>query len=206
MTQLGFAAVEALSPSTDASLGQLFTPLKLAARIVEWAGVHHGMRVVEPSCGTGRFVAPLADAGAEVFAVDIDPRMVEVTARISTRAPVVTGNFLGMEVPPPDRFDLAIGNPPWDDGAYAVHVEQWLRWAPRAVALLPLACLASRDRYERLWSRHRLTRMVSFGRRPGFGGEYATGDRDVGVFELVRRLRPREPGEVDLVAVEWWDP
>ena len=80
-----------------------------------------------------------------------------------------------------------------------------LDWAPRVIALVPLAFLCSLNRYERVWRHVRLMRQVNFIRRPVFGGDQG-GSRDFGVFDLVRRTKPREPGEVDRVEVEWWEP
>ena len=62
----------------DAGLSQWFTPPKLAARVVEWAGVpispFKEWRVLEPSAGNGALVRPLLAAGAEVYAVEVDDR------------------------------------------------------------------------------------------------------------------------------------
>ena len=182
----------------------------LAKRIVEWAGISHGeARVLEPSAGVGRFVWPLLEAGALVTAVELDDRMVSAMSDEATRRHVPNStllvkrrDFLSMD---PEPHDLAVMNPPYEDGQAEVHVMRALEWAPRVVALVPLAFLCSLNRYEAVWRHVRLMRQVNFIRRPSFGGDQG-GSRDFAVFELVRRSKPREPGEKDRVEVEWWEP
>lgn len=192
MSQLTLGAVEAVAPAADPTASQWFTPPDLAARIVEWAGVTPGMRVLEPSAGIGRFVLPLVDAGADVLSIDTDPRM---GAR-------VCADFLTVPV---GTVDLAVMNPPFEGGAMEAHVMRALEWAPRVVALLPAAFMGGAARYAQVWRNVTLLGLVYFTTRPSFGGDQS-GQRDFAVFELVRRRVPRSRGERDRVSVEWWDP
>jgi SAM-dependent methyltransferase len=49
-----------------------------------------GHRILEVGCGTGTFTAPLAAAGHELVAIDIDPAYVEAAARRTATFPAVT--------------------------------------------------------------------------------------------------------------------
>lgn len=79
--------IEAMSATLKAgvlvvSAPQLFpTPPGLAARMVELAGIERGMRVLEPSAGTGRLLAAIRKAtggGAVRTAIEISARMCDV--------------------------------------------------------------------------------------------------------------------------------
>lgn len=208
MSQLSLVAVEAVAPTGDAESSQWFTPPELAARIVEWAGVTPGLRVLEPSAGIGRFVRPLLRSGAHVVAIERDSRCFEVL-RVEHRVIVgehrlaaILADFLSVPV---NAADLAVMNPPFEDGAMEAHVMRALEWAPRVVALLPAAFVGGQGRYLQVWRHVRLQRVIHFTTRPSFGGDQS-GKRDFAVFELLRRREPRKPGEADLASVEWWDP
>lgn len=208
--QLSLAAVDAAAPKGDPDASQWFTPADLAKRIVEWAGVAHGeARVLEPSAGIGRFVWPLIEAGAFVTVVERDERMMHTMLLEAQRRRLTNrviepkrADFLALA---PEPHDLAIMNPPYENGAAEAHVMRALEWAPRVVALVPLAFLCCLNRYEVVWRHVRLMRQVNFIRRPSFGGDQG-GSRDFGVFDIVRRTTPRTPEEADRVEVKWWEP
>lgn len=108
------------------SAPQLFpTPPELAARMVEEAGIRSGMRILEPSAGTGRLLDALRDAGAMhtcvVRAVEVNRAMAD---RLTDRYPGVIvdcRDFLtfGSQC---DSFDVVVMNPPFADGADVAHV------------------------------------------------------------------------------------
>ena len=88
--------------------GDLDLYLALAART--------GGPILELGCGTGRVAVPLAAAGHEVTAVDIDPAMLERARRraaaagaaIGGRIEFVEADMLGMDLPSAGSFRLAI--------------------------------------------------------------------------------------------------
>lgn len=73
--------------ATARDLGWFPTPAALARALVERAAVTPGARVLEPSAGKGAIVEALLCAGAEVTAIEIEPRRVE---RLRARFPQVT--------------------------------------------------------------------------------------------------------------------
>lgn len=104
------------------SADQLFpTPPALAARMVEMAGIEPGMRVLEPSCGTGNLVHAIDEAGGEVFAVEINPLLAAATKALCA-------DFLTLSWSDPDWtfglecFDSVVMNPPFGGGVDVAHV------------------------------------------------------------------------------------
>lgn len=109
----------------EQGLYEYYTPVDVVAKMVGMAQ-HHGFkggRVLEPSCGTGRFLHYFAP-GAEVVGIELD----EVSYRIAKanfpafdlRHQSFNELFTdrrGNAVPYKAEFSLVIGNPPY--GAFA---------------------------------------------------------------------------------------
>jgi len=124
-----FAAVEPIlltgCIAAPADFGFFPTPLALAAQLVDRAGVQPGMRVLEPSAGTGRIAMELESRGCLVTCVELQPRLAhELSRRFTTH----TGNFL--EVKPEDlpAFDCVVLNPPFARQEDIRHVRHALRF------------------------------------------------------------------------------
>lgn len=141
--QAGMAAdIEAMRDQLKAgvqvvSAPQLFpTPPSLAARMVELADIEPGMRVLEPSAGTGRILEQLPE-GCEVVAVEINAAL---GGRLdASRRAVVIGDFLKCT---PETlwgsFDRILMNPPFanaDDIRHIRHALGMLKPGGRLVAI-----------------------------------------------------------------------
>jgi SAM-dependent methyltransferase len=110
-------------PATDAALARLYDLdlvddpgdldlyLALAGRT--------GGPILELAAGSGRVALPLARAGYEVTAIDIDPAMLARTRRkleeiaktepgVADRIHLVEGDLVGLELPGSPRFGLAV--------------------------------------------------------------------------------------------------
>ena len=171
------------APATATDLSQWFTKPPLCDRIVEWAGITEGMRVLEPSCGDGRLATRIIARGANVTAYDIDPRWDHA----------IRQDFLGVR---DVHFDLAVMNPPYEDGVDLEHVAHAARLCDRVVAVVRLVFLAGQERYARLWARYRLSRLAILSGRPSFDGPVdGTARHDFCVFEI---------GGPGPLTVEWW--
>lgn len=95
-----------------------------------------GQRVLEPSCGCGRFMDALRDAGADVVGCEVDP--VRAAMCEAKGHAVMRMNFL--ETVPTADFDQVIMNPPFYGRHYAKHVRHALRFLKpggRLTAILP---------------------------------------------------------------------
>ena len=114
------------------------TPARLARRLVGDLGTVSGQRVLEPSCGCGRLLDALREAGADAFGIEIDRARVEQCREKGHR--VQCANFL--ETVPTGDYDRVVMNPPFYGTHYARHVEHALRYLrPGGIltAILPAA-------------------------------------------------------------------
>lgn len=122
---------------------QLFpTPPDVAARMVEFAGLEPGARILEPSAGTGRIldaVRALRVPGYQVVAVERDRRLAETLERLhGLRAQVVAADFLTLQPEQLGQFDRVVMNPPFsgaDDIRHILHARRMLKPGGRLVAL-----------------------------------------------------------------------
>jgi len=99
-------------PEMDPSLGQWMTPAWAAQEIVRdrFSDLGASDVVIEPSCGTGRFLEALPRE-TTVIGVEIDPRLAAMARK--TGRTVVEGDFRTVELPQ-IGYTAAIGNPPFD--------------------------------------------------------------------------------------------
>lgn len=182
-----------------AKLSQWMTTRALARQIVRWSDVGPGMRVLEPSAGSGSIVRELADCQpAHVIAVEIDPVLtcgLRDTFGPPDPVKIVHGDFLSIS---PMPVDLAVLNPPYESGQDLAFVLRCLEWAPRVVALLRLVFIAGTERYRELWAQHTLSRLAILPARPRFSNTTGTPRHDFAVFEI-KRGRTNEPTQL-----EWW--
>lgn len=97
------------------------TPAPIAAQMVELAGIEEGMRVLEPSAGTGALLeAARRHRGAITTAIELDGRLAD-RLRL-TFDDVRQADFLqcGQEL---GSFDRVLMNPPFNGGADIAHIK-----------------------------------------------------------------------------------
>jgi hypothetical protein len=112
------------------------TPPDVVRRVM--AELYHvkGKRVLEPSCGCGRFLDALRDAGADVMGVEVDPARARLCDAKGHR--VLRTNFL--ETVPTPSFDQVVMNPPFYGRHYVKHVKhamKFLKPGGHLTAILP---------------------------------------------------------------------
>ena len=131
-------------------LGWFPTPPDLAAEFVRRAGVRTGWRVLEPSAGEGAIVRPLIAAGAEVHAMEIEPKR-RAVLRDLLGDPVpnrLGGCFLERTSEP--AFDAVVMNPPFAPRSLDVdHVLHALRFLAPGGRLLAVMSAGTRFRTDR---------------------------------------------------------
>lgn len=99
-----------------------------------------GLRVLEPSAGTGNIAEELVRRGALVDCIEVDEgRAAEIRRRVPS-AQVTVGNFLQMA--PQPVYDHVVMNPPfygthWME--HVVHAMDWLVPGGRLTAILPIS-------------------------------------------------------------------
>ena len=107
------------------------TPPHLAARMVEKLKIVPGMRVLEPSAGTGNLATEAANAGGLVDCFELNQDMYMKLANDGNFEFVVNGDF--MQAIPVAKYDRVIMNPPFSKQADIRHVTTAIRWMkPRA--------------------------------------------------------------------------
>jgi type I restriction-modification system DNA methylase subunit len=112
------------------------TPAAIVERVMADVYVRQGEKVLEPSCGCGRFLDALRTAGAHAVGIEVDP---ERAAQARAKGhKVLLANFL--ETLPTGDYDLVVMNPPFYGKHYAKHVNhaiKFLKPGGKLTAILP---------------------------------------------------------------------
>jgi adenine-specific DNA-methyltransferase len=95
------------------NLGQYMTPKALREQLIDQVTLFPGIRVLDPSCGTGEFLRSVLDRepSASVVGWDIDKDILEFAKRLVPEARLELRDSLAPYLD--ERFDLVIGNPPY---------------------------------------------------------------------------------------------
>lgn len=124
-----FRALEKRTAWTDrvaVSEGLFVTPAAIAARLAALCDLAPGMRVLEPSAGSGRLLDALADTGLDldVTAAELCPRLCRELFEKYPSAHLRAGDFLAMDFP--HKFDRVVMNPPFRRGTDCAHIKRAL--------------------------------------------------------------------------------
>ncbi len=108
-------------------------PPQLMPDLSALAGLRSGSRVLEIGPGTGQLTVPLGEAGYQVVAVEVGPRLAEITRRNVAPYPNVEVVEAGFEVwpLPEEGFDLVVAATAWHWLDHAVRLGKAaaaLRW------------------------------------------------------------------------------
>lgn len=182
--QLGFGMPG--TPSRE--LSQWDTRPETAQWLVRWAGVKPGDSVLEPSAGKGHIARALRDAGASVKCVELDATRADAL-HASGFSTVACVDFLDYAARASERehVDVAVMNPPYENGADLAHILAALTLAPRVVVLARLVLLEGQERRAQLWDKHTLTRLCVLSERESFEGDTDGTPRSAfAAFEITR--------------------
>ncbi|QBJ94462.1 SAM-dependent methyltransferase (plasmid) [Streptomyces seoulensis] len=100
------------------------TPKPVVQRLIDLAKLTPGVRVLEPSAGSGAIAGAVTEAGATVDCIERDPGYAAVLADAGHQ--VHAADFL--TVPAEAAYDRVVMNPPFTKGADMQHVEHALRF------------------------------------------------------------------------------
>ncbi|WP_327385511.1 class I SAM-dependent methyltransferase [Streptomyces sp. NBC_01207] len=112
--------------TTDAERGYFPTPSALVDEILDLADLQTGQEVLEPSAGTGAMAERIADRGAVVDCVELDPGRAEIIRNQDYARRVTVADFLALPVSA--RYDRVVMNPPFAKQLDIRHVQRALRW------------------------------------------------------------------------------
>lgn len=134
-------------PSHDRDASQWFTPPWLAKRLIAWCGSPSVSCVLEPSAGGGALVDAVHDRWplAVVDAYETDGRWVEELLRPRVGGGTLAvqhSDFLASPVPP-EPYDLAAMNPPFEGGQDLAFLRHAMRCSRRVVMICRLGFVAN---------------------------------------------------------------
>jgi len=124
---LGLAVSEGEIIDKKQTFQEFFTPQSLANRIVDLAGIKSGMRVLEPSAGSGAIADEARKLGADVTCVELQLNHVKTLEAKGYK--VIHNSFL--EVTEKDMkfgFDAIVMNPPFANNQDIDHVLAAFEW------------------------------------------------------------------------------
>lgn len=147
---------------TDAKseLGAFDTPAALALAMVQAARIAPGMKVLEPSAGTGRLVFAAIAASAEVWAIEIDRKKADVLA--ATWPGGIGANrvgcqdFLQITPSPGGDFDVVLMNPPFAKRQDVHHIRRAAQHVKAGGRLVAIASASVTFRDDRIGSEFRI--------------------------------------------------
>lgn len=127
------------------------TPAAVVERVLAEAYVRKGERVLEPSCGCGRFLDAIRNVGGEAFGIEVDPARAAQARAKGHR--VLLANFL--ETVPTGDYDHVVMNPPFYGQHYAKHVNHALKFLKpggKLTAILPITARYDHGLLEGRWN------------------------------------------------------
>ena len=89
--------------------GAYYTPIPVVSNLVGWSVRQESDRLLDPSCGDGRFIA----AHRNSFGVEQDPEAVAASMHRAPWGDVHEGDFFAWAARTRERFECAAGNPPF---------------------------------------------------------------------------------------------
>ena len=98
-----------MSEFTRKQTGSYFTPNAVVSTLVRWAIRDAEDRLLDPSCGDGRFIAEHRNS----VGVEREPASAAEAAKRAPQGFVQEGDFFEWAAATSDRFDCATGNPPF---------------------------------------------------------------------------------------------
>jgi protein-L-isoaspartate O-methyltransferase len=123
------------------------TPPEIARRLVELADIRPGMRVLEPSAGTGSLVRVIRETcpEADLTAVEINPQLAAALSGMVPRVECADFLAVGEDL---GKFDRVVMNPPFERGADLDHIKCALALLAPGGRLVAVCANGQRQREE----------------------------------------------------------
>lgn len=94
---------------TRTELGQFFTPLDVVDKMLSYASIREGEKVLEPTCGVGNILHKLPE---DALGIELDTNTAELAKQLTGRE-VVNDNLFSVFMDYENTFDCVVGNPPF---------------------------------------------------------------------------------------------
>jgi adenine-specific DNA methylase len=98
-----------MDPLKKKTSGSYYTPDAVASMLVRWAVRTRGDRMLDPSCGDGRFITLHRNS----VGIEQDAVAAHVAMERAPGSLVHEGDFFAWVTNTAERFDCAVGNPPF---------------------------------------------------------------------------------------------
>jgi protein-L-isoaspartate O-methyltransferase len=131
---------------------QLFpTPHELARRMVEEADLQPGMRVLEPSAGTGHLIGAMggvvfAREGGAITAVEVNSRLADLLRSNFPKTNVLCMDFLELHCSPEALVDRVLMNPPFVNGEDIKHIRHAMKFLKPGGRLVAVCAAGPRQK------------------------------------------------------------
>lgn len=99
----------AMRPVSRKQAGAYYTPDPIVASLVQWAVHADSDRMLDPACGDGRFIC----AHRNSLGIEQDPHAAATAIAVAPWALVHESDFFTWAAQTAERFDCAVGNPPF---------------------------------------------------------------------------------------------
>lgn len=128
------------------------TPKHLLDRMMDFAQLQPGMRVLEPSAGSGAIAECITEAGIQPDCFELSPTLREILVRQGFK--LIGDDF--MATTPKPIYDRVLMNPPFGKGMDSYHVErafEWLNPGGRLISIVSCSYINySSQKYQRFRS------------------------------------------------------
>ena len=128
------------------------TPKHLLDRMMDFAQLQPGMRVLEPSAGSGAIAERITEAGIQPDCFELSPTLREILIRQGFK--LIGDDF--MTTTPKPIYDRVLMNPPFGKGMDSYHVErgfEWLNPGGRLISIVSCSYINySSQKYQRFRS------------------------------------------------------
>lgn len=158
--------------------------------------------IIEPSAGTGSFVAAARAVwpASTIVAVDLFNGHAQALHRAGATSYVI-GDWLLQRRESIITPDLIVGNPPYSDAER--HTQHGLNLLPNGghlAFLLPVSFQCGQDRCARLWSQKNLLYTIPLAQRPGFTANGKTDMTEYALYVFRKGWR----GHATVLDPLWW--
>ena len=146
------------------------TPVPVIESFFNTYDIPKNSTILEPSAGNGNFIKTIKSIEDSNIIDAIEIREEEKECLTDCADNVIIGDFLNINVPK-DKYDIVIGNPPFE---YALEFVQKsldiVKPDGKVIFLLRTAFLESQKRFN-FWQKNKLSRLYTLSKRPKFVGD-----------------------------------